>query len=160
MPNIASLLKDEIKRLSRREIRANVGPARRTWTQQRRALAALKRQFAELSRRIARLERGASRSAPAAQESEAQRHRFVAKGLQSHRARLGLSAIDFGRLVGVSAQTIYNWEHGATRPRGAQLAALAALRGIGKREAQARLAQLGGNSGKRRAKAAKRAKKR
>jgi hypothetical protein len=35
--------------------------------------------------------------------------RFVADGLKSQRSRLGLSAADYGRLVGVSAQSVYNW---------------------------------------------------
>ena len=65
--------------------------------------------------------------------------RFVAKGLRSQRSRLGLSADGFGKLVGVSAQSIYNWERGTAYPRAQQLARIAALRGIGKREADARL---------------------
>ena len=35
--------------------------------------------------------------------------------------------------------TIYNWEKGKTRPRKEQIAALVAVRGIGKREALRRL---------------------
>jgi uncharacterized repeat protein (TIGR01451 family) len=65
--------------------------------------------------------------------------RFVPKGLRSHRARLGLSADEYGRLVGVSAQTIYSWEGETSTPRAAQRASLAAVRGLGKREAHARL---------------------
>ncbi len=78
--------------------------------------------------------------------------RFVAKGLRSTRERLGLSQADFGKLVGVSAQSIYNWESEKARPRGAQIAKLAALRGIGKREAAERLNQLAGGNGKARRK--------
>jgi len=74
--------------------------------------------------------------------------RFSAKGLQSQRSRLGLSASEFGKLLGVSAQTIYNWWHEAARPRGEQLGKLAGLRGIGKREAAARLEHLASSSGK------------
>jgi predicted transcriptional regulator len=78
--------------------------------------------------------------------------RFVAKGLRSQRVRLGLSASDVGTLVGVSAQSIYNWESGDTRPRDEQIARLAVLRGLGKREVQARLKQMHarkGSNGKR-----------
>jgi transcriptional regulator with XRE-family HTH domain len=59
--------------------------------------------------------------------------------VRAQRERLGLSAADYAKLVGVSSLTIYNWEHGKTRPRAEQLAALVALRGIGKREALHRL---------------------
>ena len=45
------------------------------------------------------------------------------------------SAADYAALVGVSALTIYNWEHGRSRPRAAQLEAWGAIRNLGKREA-------------------------
>ena len=68
--------------------------------------------------------------------------RFVPKGLKSLRAHLGLSAAEFGLLVGASAQSIYKWETGKAVPRGSQQATLAAIRGIGKREAGKRLAAI------------------
>ncbi len=143
MPNVAALLKQEITRLARKEGRGAIAPLKKASAQHRRAIAVLRRQIAQLQRQLAtlgrRLEKGAG-AAPA--EPEQPKVRFVARGLRSHRARLGLSAAEYGKLVGVSAQSIYNWEQGAARPRAAQLAALVALRGIGKREAQARLAQL------------------
>ena len=57
----------------------------------------------------------------------------------AQRRRLKLSAQEFAKLVGVSAQTIYHWEQGKGRPRAAQFAALTSLRGIGLREARSRL---------------------
>ena len=59
--------------------------------------------------------------------------------MKSQRERLGFSAADYAKLVGVSELTIYNWEQGKTRPRKEQLAALVAVRGIGKREALVKL---------------------
>ena len=55
---------------------------------------------------------------------------------------LDLSAADFGKLLGVSAQSIYNCERELARPRAEQIAKLAALRGIGKRDAAERLTKL------------------
>ncbi len=46
-----------------------------------------------------------------------------------------------GQLVGVSAQTIYHWEKGVSKPRRSQLAEIAAVRKLGKREVSARLTQ-------------------
>lgn len=54
---------------------------------------------------------------------------------------------EFGKLLGVSAQSIYNWESEKARPRAEQIAKLAALRSVGKREAAARLEQLNGAKG-------------
>ena len=62
--------------------------------------------------------------------------------MKSQRQRTGLSAADYAKLVGVSSLTIYNWEHNKSRPRKEQFASLIALRGLGKRDAQTKLALL------------------
>jgi DNA-binding transcriptional regulator YiaG len=143
MPNIGALLRDEITRLARRTLRTEVSATKKATALHRRHIAALKRQVAQLERQVLLLARGQPQLTPATVlQSNAKRVRFVAKGLRSQRERLGLSATDFGRLVGVSAQSIYNWEHESTRPRTEQAALLAALRSFGKREVQARLQQL------------------
>lgn len=61
-------------------------------------------------------------------------HRFSAKGLVKLRQRLGLSTQAFGMALGARAQTIYNWEAEKAKPRKSQLAGLAAMRAMGKRE--------------------------
>ena len=153
MPNIGSVLKQEIARLSRREIRSEVQATRKASAQYRRHIAALRRQVAALERQVAMLSRHV-RQRPAAAPSDGQtKFRFVAKGLRSQRARLGLSADEYAKLVGVSAQSVYNWEHGHSTPRPAQVAAIARLRSIGKREARS---QLGGVDEKRAPRARKR----
>jgi len=143
MPNIGSLLREEITRLSRKETRGQIDSTRKATTQHRKDIAALKRQVATLERQIKVLARRSTAAAAGAASRAAgpPKIRFVAKGLKSQRERLGLSAGDFGRLVGVSAQSIYNWEGGQTRPRDEQVARLAQLRSIGKREAGQRLQQ-------------------
>ena len=141
MANIGTVLREEISRLSRRESRSLVDPTKKITAQHRRDIAALKRQVGLLERQLKLLSRKVL-GAPSAASSEAtagRRVRFVAKGLRSHRNRLGLSAAEFGKLMGVSAQSIYNWEHEVAHPRSEQLAKLASLRGIGKREAAERL---------------------
>ena len=70
------------------------------------------------------------------------------RGLRAQRKRLGLSAADFGKLVGVSPQSIYNWEQEASRPREEQIAKLVALRALGKREARERVKEQVGANGK------------
>jgi len=143
MSNIGSVLKEVITRLARKEVRSQVDPTRKLTAHHRREIAALKRHVATLERQVAMILRRNSSARPEASNGvPAKSIRFSAKRLQSQRSRLGLSASNFGRLLGVSAQTIYNWEHEAARPRGEQLGRLAALRGIGKREAGERLKQL------------------
>ena len=143
MPNIGALLKQEIVRLARKEARVQVHPTHKASAQYRRDIAALKRTTVALVRQVAQLQRRAA-SAPAAAPSDdgAGKIRFVAKGLKSQRGRLGLSAADYGKLVGVTAQSVYNWEQGQATPRAEQLKAIVALRSIGKREASERLQKL------------------
>lgn len=145
MPNFSSIVNDQIRRLARREIKSSTKVLRRATAQYRRDIAALKRQVASLTKTVGYLEKQEKRRVveqPVAQEVEG--IRFRADGLKSHRAKLGLSADDYGRLVGVSGQTIYNWEAATSRPRQEQVAKVAAVRGIGKREALRRLEMVGG----------------
>jgi len=137
MTSLGSVLRNEITRLSRKEARVQVEPLRKANATFRRDIAALKRQVALLQRQIA----ASSRARPRTAETNAETKpvRFVAKGLRSLRTRLGLSATSFATLAGVSAQSIYNWETGKAAPRPNQMTALAGLRVLGKKEAQARV---------------------
>ena len=81
----------------------------------------------------------AKNTAPAKKSGRA---RFSAKGLKANRERLGLSADHYGKLVGVSGLSIYNWEQGKARPRESSIDALLKIRGLGKREAAKRLQAL------------------
>jgi DNA-binding transcriptional regulator YiaG len=141
MPNIAAVLKEEIARLARKELKSNTDSLKRAVSTYRLEIAALKR-------RVDQLERQAKRSAKASPakpledaESDGQ-HRWRAAGFAQHRKRLGLSAADCGKLIGVSALTVYKWEGGSARPRAKYLPAIAALRRIGKREAAKRLEEI------------------
>lgn len=42
---------------------------------------------------------------------------FNGKAVKAERDRLGLSAANYGKLVGVSMLTVYNWEKGKSVPR-------------------------------------------
>jgi len=145
MPNLASVLKDEIRRLARKEIREQTGVMRKATAQYRRDIASLKRQVDGQAKTIAFLQKQERRrleKTPRVEETELSGTRYSAKGLRSHRNKLGLSARDYAALVGVSELTIYNWEQEKTRPRTKQLAALVTVRGIGKRDALKRLEML------------------
>jgi DNA-binding transcriptional regulator YiaG len=140
MPNIAVILKEEISRLARKEIRKQTDVLRKTSAQHRKEIAELKRRISDLQRTVNALEKQAGKeSALIPPSTGKQRMRFSAKGLRSHRQRLGLSASDYGKLIGVTGQTVYKWENETARPRAQQVEALAAIRGIGKKEVQVRL---------------------
>jgi DNA-binding XRE family transcriptional regulator len=142
MPSLSSALNEHIRRLSRREAKSLTSGTRRAAARYRNEIAALKRQVGALQKTVAFLERQ-ERNRLADQLATpifaAENIRFRADGLRSHRAKLGLSAADYGRLVGASGLSIYHWESGKARPRKTQLPKLAAVRGLGKREALKRL---------------------
>ena len=144
MATLASALKEEIRRLARKESKTLTAPLQRASAQHRRDIAALKRQVTTLERKVSLLEKKTWAQSPAATSAgeELERVRFSAKGLASHRKRLGLSAGEYAALLEVSAQTVYNWEQERARPQREQLAGIAALRGVSKKEALARLEQL------------------
>jgi len=145
MSSFADQLKAEIARIARKEVRAETRALKKANAQYRTDIAALKRRLADAERAMARLAKGTGKAAskgaaPQAQPSPAQGLRFRVAGFASLRKKLGLSAADMGKLLGVSAQSVYHWETGKSRPRASQLAAIAAVRKLGKREVTARLA--------------------
>ncbi|OGU24492.1 MAG: hypothetical protein A2580_04385 [Hydrogenophilales bacterium RIFOXYD1_FULL_62_11] len=144
MPNIASVLKEEIARLVRRQFRSETENLKKASSRYRFDIAALKRRIEALEKQISRLEKMASpkNAMPAADKGSETKLRFKPQGVRAQRTRLELSASKMGALVGVSAQTIYNWEAGVSRPKAEQLTAFAAVRKMGKREVKARLDQM------------------
>jgi DNA-binding transcriptional regulator YiaG len=148
MPNIAGVLRQEICRLAKREVKAQVGKTQRASAQYRRDIASLKRLMSQQNREIKLLKKRAQQQGQVPEDEPLDAVRFSARSVKAQRRRLGLSATDYGKLVGVSGLTIYNWEHGNSRPRKAQLAALVAVRGIRKREALLKLAELTPKTGR------------
>lgn len=148
MPNIASVLRDEISRLARKETRQQVDPLKKANAELRRTVSSLKTEVAELKRSLKFLEKQETRRLQTPPEADSSTSiRFSPKWVKADRQRLGLSAKDYARLVGVSSLTIYNWENGKSKPNAERLAAWAEVRGIGKREARRRLELLSGSSG-------------
>jgi DNA-binding transcriptional regulator YiaG len=138
MPNIGTVLKSEISRVSRKEVRSETQALKKSISQYRSQIADLKRRTQALEQQIKRV-RKVSAPAAATDEEPGGQLRFSAKGLAAQRRRLGLSAAAVAQLLGVSALSVYKWESGKTRPRARQIEAIAGLRGMGKREAVKRL---------------------
>lgn len=135
MPNIGSVLRDEIARVARKSTKTELEALRKASAEHRRQLAALKREVASLSRQLKAAGRGtrvAPRGDAESDEGDVQL-RFSAKGFAKKRQQLGISAADMGKLLGVSALSVYKWESGKARPRAKNLPAIAAVRGLGKR---------------------------
>jgi len=145
LANIASVLKEEITRLARKELRSETESLKKASAQYRSEIAALKRRTASLEQQLARLEKSSSKNTIAhVNPEETTKARFTAKGFKTLRQRLGLTAEAIGTLLDVSAQTIYSWEAGNTRPREQQMVRIVMLRGMGKRDVDAIMQNLAG----------------
>lgn len=141
MPNIATALKAEISRLARKEIRSETASLKKTTAQYRLQIAALKRQVDTLERQLRQPGR-AARETPVESVAGDVNLRFRAAGFAQHRKRLGLSAREMALLLDASALSVYKWETGQSKPRAKHLAAIAAIRKMGKREASQRLERI------------------
>ncbi len=160
MPNFAGVLKTEIRRLARKEAREAVTPLRKL-------VAALRRRSAQQRKQIAELQKVAKRStksvrAAEAPESESSQIRFSPTWVKRHRKKLKMSRRVYAKLVGVSAQSIFGWESGRTRPRRSALESWRRIRGMGVRElkempgVEKADGRSGGARGRKRARPAKR----
>lgn len=146
MSKLLTVLKDEIRRLARKEVRAQTLTTKRTAAAHRHEIARLKRLVQSYEKRIDRLASQISQQAErggAAEMDEGPSKRFSSRSVRAQRRRLKLSAAEYGKLIGVTGQTIYQWEQGKSRPRRSQFAALIGVRAIGRRAALARLSEAG-----------------
>ena len=147
MPDIARVLKEEIQRLARKESKMAVANLRKD-------NAMLKRVAADHKRRLAKLERQNRLLLSEAQKRRKQsmlvadgdvdKARITAKMVHATRDKLRLSQTDFAKLVGVSTQTVYQWEHkeGRLSFRGNAKTAIVAVRKFNRKEAQQQLEAL------------------
>ena len=144
MPNLQSVLRQEIRRLARKEIRSELEATKKAVARHRREIAELKRRNKALERTVSYLESRETKR-PKAGPSKAEPPkgtRFSVRSLKAQRRKSGLSQGDYASLVGVGQMAIYRWESGRAKPGGKHLATLVSLRGIDKRAAQKRLALL------------------
>ncbi len=141
MANIAALLKQELSRLVRKELKSETESLKKTNSRYRSEIAEIKRRVSSLEQQLKAAGRKNPKQVPqSAPANEAEsKVRFRADGLKKHRGRLNLSAPELASILSVSPQTIYNWESGASKPSKDQVVKIAILRKMGKREVQQRL---------------------
>lgn len=114
MPDVAKVLKEEIQRIAKKEVKAATTGLHKDTVQLKRTAADLKRRVAKLERDNRRLVAGAERNRQAAIETtgdEVGKARITAKAIRTTRAKLGLSQAEFAKLLDVNPQTVYQWEH-------------------------------------------------
>jgi len=133
MGKMEQVLRSEIGRLARKEIKA--------------ALAPLQKEVKQLKRRVARLSKAGAGGGPAAaagpaappielkaDPEEVAKARFSAGLIKKLRKRLGVTQAELATLMDVSPTTVAFWEQGRNRPTDASKVALVALRKLGRRD--------------------------
>ena len=145
MPNMVQVLKEEIRRIARKEVKTQTAKLKRDVVKAKKTNVMLRRVVVQLKRDNELLMSSEKRrqGLPAAVAPEdAKSARITTKGIRAMRRKLGLSQGDFGKLVGVSTVAVGLWEHkgkGALRMRDKTRVSILALRGLGAREAKRRV---------------------
>ena len=154
MPNLATLLKEEISKIVRKEVQDQVRELQKTVREQRDALARLEKQSGPAKAKAAAKPAAAKpaaakpaaakpttaepaakvRKAPAGTGDKRKQIRISPNTIKKHRRRLKLSQAELGELLNVSTNTVLRWEAGTSKPRGKHLPGLGQLRSMGLRE--------------------------
>jgi hypothetical protein len=147
--NFSKLFQDEMRRIARKATKNELAQLqkenkalRRAISETRKALADVQRAVKAAGRRGGAAATGAPAGAAAGKEEGGNdRTRISSKTIQTLRAKLGLTQAEFAKLVGVTGQSVYQWENKGGRlefRRGAK-ERVNAIKGIGAREARRRL---------------------
>lgn len=138
MATFASALRDEVKRLAGRQMKKAMLPFKRVQRHVKslRTLARHQRRtISSLERRVGILRARAARALRGAVTSGGRGVGVSPEAIRALRGRFKMTRVQFAKLVGVSAGSIFGWETGRTVPRGKSRARIAELRKLGVREA-------------------------
>lgn len=153
MSKIALVMKDEITRIARKEVKLLHDPLKKQVAAQRKLIIELKRQLGERTKQLQAVVNEITRGAPSKASPQVNRSpasdKFSAKAFAATRKRLKFTQDEMAKALGVSPQTIYNWEHGTT-PKGSYRERIAELQA----ESQSVTSQRPAKSSKSRATAA------
>ncbi len=142
MPDVASVLKEEIIRLARSEIKKQIDPLSKRVQELNKTVTQQKKQIAVLEKSQSRAAKKTSSVVQPVDEESSSSARVTIVSIKSHRKRLNLSQREMGLLLGVSMQTIIRWEAGKGSPRGESKDAFFALRDMGRRQVKKRLEEM------------------
>lgn len=137
MGKVEAIIKSEIVRLAKREMRKVAAPLRRDVRTLKGAVSQLRKTVFNLDRLIALHKKEWEKEPPLkAAPEEVETSRISPRLIQSLRRRLGLSQRDLARLAGVTPLAVYQWESGVFKPKKEKKGVLVALRKLGRREAK------------------------
>ena len=145
MSNLQEALKTEITRVSRKQIKEEVAPLRKSSSAFRHDIANLKKRVKDLESMVARLVNKEPRKQASLPTVTPEKPvRWSPAKFSALRQKLKLSAKDMGLIIGVSPKTIYDWEdaNSATRPRASHMPKIVAARALSAAKAKKLLQEL------------------
>ena len=140
MPDVMSVLKAEITRLARKEIKDELKSVKKASAEQRKSIVELRREVLALQKGMGRLQKEIDKLQP--EEEETSEGWMSGKGVLAMRKRLGITQMDLVELAGVSHQSIVRWEQTEGKIKfksGETLAVLKEIKAMTKTEAWAKL---------------------
>ena len=142
MAKLESIIKSEIQRLAKREVRSKFLPLRREVWGMKLKLSNLIKNFTVLDRLVKGLAKTKSTEPKLeATPEEVKASRLTPERIRGLRKKLGISQRELGLLVGATTGAVLSWEKGKFKPQGEKKAALVALRKIRKRDVRKMLAE-------------------
>ena len=144
MPSIATLLREEISKIARKEVQNEVRELKQTVREQRDAIARLEKQIGSTKAKTATKSApkpAANVRKPAGIGDRRKQRRIAPNTIKKHRKRLKLSQAELGEILNVSTNTVLRWEAGTSKPRKKHLPELDQLRTISMRELKKQLSK-------------------
>ena len=132
-----------MSRVAARELRAALNPLNEQIRSLEREVSALSSQIAGTRKPAPKPSGNSPGDAKPAAKNETAAVRVTPASIKKHRKRLRLSQAQMGKLLGVSAITILNWEQGKSKPRAANRDAIAELRTMKLKDAELMLESMG-----------------
>ena len=134
MAKMESVIKEEIIRLSTREMRKVSVPLRKDVKLMKGMVSQLRKSVLELQRFVAQQEKLKPRQEKpvVASPEEVEKSRFSPRLLQILRKNLGITQKELATLAGVSMGAVQLWEKGKFRPKDDKMAVLVGLRKLGR----------------------------
>lgn len=137
MGKVEAIIKSEIVRLAKREMRKVTTPLKKDVWNLKSAVSQLRKTVLDLERFIALQRKEWEKKPPLeAAPEEIETSRLSPRLIRSLRKRLRLSQRDLARLAGVTPLAVYQWESGVFKPKKEKRGVLVALRKLGRRDAK------------------------
>jgi DNA-binding transcriptional regulator YiaG len=142
MGKLEGIVKEEIIRLAKREIKMKFIPLRRDVRSLKITASQLRKSVLTLQRFVNQQERQIGPK-PVAEvmPEDMKKARFSPRLIKSLRKDLGVSQRDLAKLAGVTVGAVFKWEKGKFEPRDDKRKILIGLRKLGRREARQLLAE-------------------